>query len=177
MCPYTKVDYYVYYNFERSFIINTINSYINKNNISKKKFAEDNRINYRSLLRFLNGEWVMSIEGYLGFLCHKIMSNNEKLINKKTKDLNLDNFEIDIIKAFCNLLINNNKKMIKIEGTNNERIFWDIIKFFNDNNVEIEILYSWGGRGDHDPYVEFKVSDYSVYDIENILKRLKQGED
>lgn len=172
--PYEKADYYVYFNSESNFIINTINNYINEHRLSVKKFSEDNNLSYNSLLNYLSGKWVRSIEGCLSFLSHRIITEKEKLINRENIGFDLSDFEIDIIKCFCKLLINNDKDKIRVEGTNDESVYLDVIRFFNDNNVDIKISYSWSGRGDHDPYVEFKVDSFENENLGNILKRVSE---
>lgn len=155
-------------NLDKDFIRDTINSYINKNKLSKRHFCSEYNLGYSSLLRFLKGGYSSNYN----HICMRIIEEQECEINKDKYDLYLNNYEIELIKLLCFFIKDNiGKNTIVIGGTN-----WinnDIIQYLKKNDINIEIERVDNGRGDHDPYIVLKINSYSNNKIDYVLDKLQ----
>lgn len=169
-CNYGSFDYEVNFNGSMN---NIINDYLKEHKMSKKSMAGKYDLNYNSFLQYLRGE--SSWNGGYNHIGRKIIQEQECKNNniKYNLNLNLNNFEIEFILLFCNFIKNNkDKDIIKVSGTSFTHEFDNILKYLNENNINITINYSFNGRGDNDPYIDFKINSYSndkINDILNIL--------
>lgn len=164
------VDYKLNFKgWDSDFLRNFINNYTKDHKMSKKYLADKYNLTYSSFLKFLRGGW-----GYgYDHICRDIIQEQECNINKIKYNLNLNNCEIEIIKLFCDFIKNNkDKNIIKISGTSFTNKFDNILEYLKDNDIDITIKYSFNGRGDNDPYIDFKINAYSNDKINSILNTL-----
>lgn len=152
------------------FLRESINNYTKEHKISKKYLADKYNLTYSSFLKFLRGGW-----GYgYDHICRDIIQEQECNINKSKYNLNLNNCEIEIIKLFCDVIKNNkDNDIIKISGTSFTNKFNNILAYLKDNDIDITIKYLFNGRGDNDPYIDFKINSYDNSKIDYILNMLK----
>ena len=124
----------------------------------------------KTLLKdILRGEWGWGYD----CVCRSIIQNQERDINKIKYNLSLNNCEIEFIKLFCTFIKDNNdKNTIKIGGTCVVDDFSNIIAYLKDKDINIEIINVFYGKGDHDPYIVFKINSYSDEKINYILNTL-----
>lgn len=171
---YDKTDYDVHwYRFEDEDIINIISEYLTSHKLSKRRFAEENNINYNYLLKCLNGENGVRYDYTKYELSNFIritIENDESEKNKVSHGFYLSSFEIDIMKLICNSIINGKNKLV-IGGSNMVYRYTNIIDYLSKNNITTRTDV-YNGKGDYSPTITFVFYNYSVEIVKNILNKL-----
>lgn len=155
-------DYDVYYGcWDKKHNVKFIETYITKKSMSKKKFANDNDLNYKELLKYLNDDTFYGhIEwGISSFISCEI-ADKEIQKNKKILNAELSNYDIEIAKLFLNQLINNNRRVV-IGGSNITTRYEKVMKYLSEMGLSVKITNVYNPRcgSDHDHTITFELTE------------------